>query len=118
MHYLGDVREILHARVWTVIVACPPCKNLTWATACEYERKRANYEQWWSLAFCILLITAPGLHIGLEQPGSCLSNLFRPPYVMFHPRDLTNKEREQKLTMVWVSLSERSGAGLRGRRCM
>ena len=102
MHYLGDCREILHARLWTVIVACPPCKNLTWATTCEYGKKRANGEQWYSLAFCILLYTANAIHIWLEQPGSCLAKFLRPPDIMFHPRDLSDEETEQKLTMLWV----------------
>ena len=33
MHYLGDVRDILQARVWTILVGSPPCKNLSWSTA-------------------------------------------------------------------------------------
>ena len=62
MHYLGDVRNILQARTWTVLVGSPPCKNLSWSTACEYPTKRANGEQWYGLSFVALLYTARALH--------------------------------------------------------
>ena len=125
MHYQGDVREILYCRVWTILVGCPPCRNLTWATTCLYEEKRESGEQWWSLAFFVLLYTAPALHIFLEHPGNCVADFLRPPDIMLHPKDLAGGNGVQKLTFLWainmslVDLEARvwfSGALLSGAR--
>ena len=33
MFYRGDVRDIIFARWWCGIVACPPCENIAWSSA-------------------------------------------------------------------------------------
>ena len=90
MHYLGDVRNILQARTWTVLVGSPPCKNLSWSTACEYPTKRANGEQWYSLSFVALLYTARALHIIIELPGSCVAQFLRSPEIVVGFRYFTS----------------------------
>ena len=102
MHVLCDVRRILHCRCWTVLVGSPPCRNLTWATACEYERKRTSGEQWFSLSFVVLLYSARAFHIYIELPGSCVAQFLRPPDIAFHPRDLQGGEGEQKFTHLFI----------------
>ena len=51
MHYLGDARDILWARVWTAIIASPPCKNIAWSSASLFQDKITNGNMWFAISF-------------------------------------------------------------------
>ena len=102
MHYVGDVRSILHARWWAAVYAAPPCKNLAWAGSCAFDRKRAYHLQFDGIMFAVLLWCAPADAIILEQPGSELAVYLGLPTQVLHPKDLKGGNGEQKLTMLWI----------------
>ena len=102
MHYRGDVRDILHARRWAILVAAPPCKNLAWASFDRFPEKQANGTQWRGLAFALLLWSAPADVVILEQGRSELSRFLGPPSQIFHPYHLRFGDEEQKTTFLWI----------------
>ena len=102
MHYRGDIRSILYARHWAVIVAAPPCKNLAWATTDQFPEKQRDGRQFRAVAFALLLWTASADAVVLEQGRSELARFLGPPSQIFHPRDLQGGLGEKKTFFLWI----------------
>eukprot|EP00966_Prymnesium_polylepis_P323910 7380036-Prymnesium_polylepis.1 len=85
-----------------MVIAAPPCKNLSWATLDRFPEKQANGTQWRGLAFALFLWSAPADVVILEQGRSELSRFLGPPTQMFHPYHLPFGNEEQKTTFLWI----------------
>lgn len=83
-HIQGDVLEILDDG-WDMMVAHPPCDNLTSAGAVYWPEKQKDGRQQKSIEFCLSLYSAPCEKICIENPVGILSKKWRKPDQIIHP---------------------------------
>lgn len=111
-HYQGDVRDLLQAGRWDLMVAHPPCTYLSssgarWLTQTPpkprpgvlygLERQSAQRE---ALEFVRLLLDAPVPRIALENPISIISTKVRKPDQVLQPWQYGHGET--KATCLWL----------------
>ena len=102
MFYRGDVRDIIFARWWCGVVACPPCKNIAWSSASTFAEKRDDGRQWYGLSFAVFIWCAPADAVFMETARSELARHFMKPSQLFHPKDFKGGNGECKTTMAWI----------------
>lgn len=100
-HYRGDVRNVLTAFKWDMLLAFPPCTYLTvagnrWQD--EYLWYRQEREK--ALEFVRLLMRSNIPKIALENPVGILSTQFAKPTQVIHPWQFGHAER--KRTCLWL----------------
>lgn len=96
-HYQGDVRDVL-GDGWDLMVAHPPCTHLA-VSGARWFKEKVN-EQAESLNFVRLLLSAPILHIALENPVSVISSKIRKPDQVIQPWQ--HGHGETKATCLWL----------------
>lgn len=97
-HYIGDVRDLLTADVWDLMIAHPPCTHLAVSGARWFAGKRR--EQAEALAFVRELLAAPIPRIALENPVSVISTAIRKPDQIIQPWMFGHGE--VKATCLWL----------------
>lgn len=107
-HYQGDVRDILYAERWDLIIAFPPCTYLTTA-ANSYLRVGENgvekvYTRYilrvLAIEFFMLFIDHPCPKIAIENPRGIMSTIYRKPNQYLCHTD--HGERWTKKTGLWL----------------
>lgn len=97
-HLQEDVRAIVVARRWDLLIAHPPCTHLAVSGARWFERKRAEQEE--ALSFVRWLLAAPVPRIALENPVSIISSVIRRPDQIIQPHHFGHGET--KTTCLWL----------------
>lgn len=98
-HYQGDVRDVLHYP-WDLMIAHPPCTDLSVSGAAWFEKKRLNGSQQASASFFMMLAKSDIPRIAIENPVCVMSRLWRKPDQIIQPWMFGHKE--QKATCLWL----------------
>lgn len=105
-HYISDVRNVMNAYKWDLMIAHPPCTYLTLAGnrwfKPEYKDKYPTRERDRSEAieFFMELYNADIPHIAVENPIGIMSSVFRKPDQIIQPWQFGDPF--QKSTCLWL----------------
>ena len=83
-HYQGDVRDVLDYP-WDMMIAFPPCTNLSVSGAKHFKEKRMDGRQQVGASFFKMLSKADIPMIAIENPISVMSTLWRKPDQIIQP---------------------------------
>lgn len=97
-HYEGDVRDLLYAGLWDLLIAHPPCTHLAVSGARWFKHKQVEQRE--ALDFVRVLLDAPVERIALENPVSIISSRFRRPDQVIQPWQFGHGE--VKATCLWL----------------
>lgn len=86
-HVQGDVLDVFcwGPVEWDLIIAFPPCTDLSLAGARWWKEKQADGRQQAAADFFMAMITAPARHVAVENPSGVMSKLYRPPDQTIQP---------------------------------
>lgn len=98
-HYQGDVRDLLDYP-FDLMVAHPPCTDLSVSGARHFEAKKMDGRQYASAAFFMMLARAPIPRIAIENPVCIMSSLYRKPDQVIQPWMFGHGET--KATCLWL----------------
>ena len=98
-HYQGDVRDVLHYP-WDLMVAHPPCTDLSVSGAKHFAGKRERGSQQAAASFFLLLAKADIPRIAVENPVCVVSSLWRKPDQTIQPWQFGHGET--KATCLWL----------------
>lgn len=100
LHHLQcDARDVLD-RGWDMMVAHPPCENLSNAGARYWAAKRASGAQQRDLDLVLALAAAPIERIAIENPPGYLCTAWRKPDQTVQPWQFGHKAN--KPTCLWL----------------
>ena len=98
-HYQGDVRDVLDYP-WDLMIAHPPCTDLSVSGARHFEAKRLDGRQQASASFFMMLAKADIPRIAIENPICIMSSLYRKPDQIIQPWEYGHGET--KATCLWL----------------
>jgi len=98
-HYQGDVRDVLDYP-WDLMIAHPPCTDLSVSGAAWFAKKRVVGAQQASASFFMLLAKSDIPRIAIENPVCVMSSLWRKPDQIIQPWMFGHME--QKATCLWL----------------
>lgn len=100
LHYVGDVRDLLVPGDWDLMIAFPPCTDLSVSGARWWPAKRADGRQLAAVEFARLLMDAPVPRVAVENPIGFLSTAIRKPDQIIQPWQYGHGET--KATCLWL----------------
>lgn len=98
-HYQGDVRDVMDYP-WDLMIAHPPCTDLSVSGAAWFEKKRMNGSQQMGASFFMMLAKSDIPRIAIENPICIMSRLWRKPDQIVQPWMFGHME--QKATCLWL----------------
>lgn len=98
-HYRGDVRDLLDYP-FDLMIAHPPCTDLSVSGARHFEAKRLDGRQQASASFFLMLAKADVPRIAIENPVCVMSSLWRKPDQVIQPWMFGHGET--KATCLWL----------------
>jgi site-specific DNA-cytosine methylase len=98
-HLIGDVLEVIEDG-WDLMIAHPPCTDLSVSGARHFAAKIADGRQQHALDFVQLLMDAPIERIAIENPISVISSKIRKPDQIIQPWQFGHGET--KATCLWL----------------
>jgi len=98
-HYQGDVRDVMDYP-WDLMIAHPPCTDLSVSGAAWFEKKKTNGSQQMSASFFMMLAKSDIPRIAIENPICIMSRLWRKPDQIIQPWMFGHME--QKATCLWL----------------
>jgi len=99
-HYQGDVRDVLDYP-WDLMIAHPPCTDLSVSGARHFAVKRMDGRQQASASFFMALAKADIPRIAIENPVCIMSSLWRKPDQVIQPWQFGHGET--KATCLWLN---------------
>lgn len=98
-HYQGDLRDVLDFP-WDMMVAFPPCTDLTVSGARWFPEKKLTGKQQASASFFMALAKADIPMIAIENPVGIMPTLWRKPDQVIQPWQFGHGET--KATCLWL----------------
>jgi len=98
-HYQGDVRDVLNYP-WDLMIAHPPCTDLSVIGARHFFAKRLDGRQQASASFFMMLAKSDIPMIAIENPICIMSSLYRKPDQVIQPWMFGHGET--KATALWL----------------
>jgi site-specific DNA-cytosine methylase len=98
-HYQGDIRDVLDYP-WDLMIAHPPCTDLSVSGARHFEAKKLNGKQQASASFFMMLTKVDIPMIAIENPVCIMSSLYRKPDQIIQPWMFGHGET--KATSLWL----------------
>lgn len=98
-HYQGDVRDVLDYP-WDLMIAHPPCTDLSVSGARHFQAKRLDGRQQSSVSFFMMLAKCDIPRIAIENPICIMSSLWRKPDQVIQPWMFGHGET--KGTSLWL----------------
>lgn len=98
-HYEGDVFDVINYP-WDLMIAHPPCTDLSVSGARHFEEKRMRGRQQASVSFFMRLANADIPMIAIENPVCIISSLWRKPDQIIQPWQFGHGET--KATCLWL----------------
>lgn len=98
-HYQGDVRDVINYP-WDLMIAHPPCTDLSVSGARHFEAKKMDGRQQASASFFMMLARADIPRIAIENPVCIMSTLYRKPDQVIQPWQFGHGET--KATCLWL----------------
>jgi len=99
-HIQGDILDEIRRGEWDMLIAFPPCTDLSVSGARYFAEKRADGRQQRALEFVQTLLDAPIDRIALENPVGVISTYVRKPNQYVHPWMFGHGET--KKTGLWL----------------
>lgn len=85
-HILGDVLTVFNWEChWDLIIAFPPCTDLSLAGARFWKQKQADGRQQRAAEFFMEMTEAPAPFVAVENPRGIMTKLHRPPDQIVEP---------------------------------
>lgn len=97
-HLRGDVLEYLDYVKWDLMIAHPPCTDLSVSGARWFKNKRETQPQ--AIEFFMALVNASIPRIAIENPISIMSTRYRKPDQIIQPHRFGHAE--SKATCLWL----------------
>jgi site-specific DNA-cytosine methylase len=98
-HYQGDIRDVLNYP-WDLMIAHPPCTDLSVSGAKHFEAKKLDGRQQASASFFMMLAKVDIPKIAIENPVCIMSSLWRKPDQIIQPWQFGHGET--KATCLWL----------------
>lgn len=98
-HIQGDVFPLLDNQ-WEMIIAHPPCTDLSSAGSSQWLKKQADGRQQEAIDFVLAIANAKCPRIAIENPVGILSTIWRKPDQIIEPFHFG--EAERKRTCLWL----------------
>lgn len=98
-HYQGDVKDVI-GDGWDLMIAFPPCTDLTTACARDWPKKQADGRQAKALAFVQALMDADIPCVAIENPTGRINTAIRKPDQIIQPWQFGDPWR--KRTCLWL----------------
>lgn len=98
-HYQGDVFDVI-GNGWDMMIAHPPCTDLSASGARWWKEKRATGRQQKSIEFFLKLAGANIQKIAIENPVGIMSKQYRKPDQYIQPYEYGHPET--KKTCLWL----------------
>jgi len=98
-HYQGDIRDVLDYP-WDLMIAHPPCTDLSVSGAKHFEAKKLDGRQQASVSFFMMLAKVDIPKIAIENPICIMSSLWRKPDQIIQPWQFGHGET--KSTCLWL----------------
>ena len=98
-HYQGSVLDILNDG-WDLMIAHPPCTDLSVSGARHFAAKRLDGRQQASVSFFMMLAKSDIPRIAIENPVCVMSSLWRKPNQVIQPWQYGHGET--KATCLWL----------------
>lgn len=99
-HYQEDALSLAYEVPWDLMIAHPPCTDLSVSGARHFAAKIADGRQQRALDFVQRLMVAPIERIALENPISVISSKIRKPEQIIQPWQFGHGET--KATCLWL----------------
>jgi site-specific DNA-cytosine methylase len=105
-HIKNDIMEVIYDRfpkdwiTFDVMIAFPPCTNLSVSGARWFKTKKQNGEQQNSIDFFMKIANAPIKYIAIENPIGIMSTQYRKPDQIIQPWQFGHGET--KATCLWL----------------
>lgn len=99
-HIQGNVLPLLHDR-WDMILAFPPCTDLSNVGARDWPQKQADGRQFGGMAFFMACYTANAPRIAVENPAGWMNTAWRKPDQIVNPFQFGHPVRKQ--TCLWLN---------------
>lgn len=99
-HHIKDTVLDHLDKGWDLMVAHPPCTNLSCSGAAHFEKKRQDGSQQQSIAFFMDLVNAPIKRIAIENPIGIMSSIYRKPDQIIQPYQFGHPVK--KTTCLWL----------------
>lgn len=84
-HIIGDILSVFEWSEWDLVIAFPPCTDLSLAGAGHWKAKQADGRQQAAAEFFMKMMDAPARHVAVENPRGVMARLFRPPDQIVEP---------------------------------
>jgi site-specific DNA-cytosine methylase len=97
-HYQGDVRDILYEE-WGIVIAHPPCTDLSASGARHFAAKKADGRQQKSIEFFMQFTKLNCMWV-IENPVGIMSTHYRKPDQIIQPWQFGHGET--KATCLWL----------------
>jgi len=98
-HIIGNILEHLDNE-WDMMIAFPPCTDLSSSGAWKWKEKQANGSQAKAIEFFQALVCAPIPLIAIENPIGIMSTAYRKPDQIIQPWQYGHGET--KATCLWL----------------
>ena len=98
-HYQGDVFDVVDYP-WDLMIAHPPCIDLSVSGARHFDRKKLTGQQQASVSFFMRLVKLDIPRIAVENPICIMSTLWRKPDQIIQPWQFGHGET--KSTCLWL----------------
>jgi hypothetical protein len=98
-HYQGHVEDILWSNYWDLVIAFPPCTDLTVACSRLWREKRADGRQQRAEKFFMKFVDSAE-HWAIENPVGRMSSAFRKPDQIIQPYEFGHDA--SKKTCLWL----------------
>lgn len=85
---------------WGLMIAHPPCTDLSVSGARWFKQKKADGRQQKAIEFFMTLAAAPVDRIAIENPVCIMATVWRHPDQTIHPGEYGHKE--SKATCLWL----------------
>jgi site-specific DNA-cytosine methylase len=99
-HIQHDIFEVIALGGWDMLIAFPPCTDLSVSGARHFERKIADGSQAKSIDFFMKLVNCDIPKIAIENPIGIMSGKYRKPDQIIQPWQFGDKA--QKSTCLWL----------------
>ena len=84
-HIQGDILSVFEWSTWDLVIAFPPCTDLSLAGARFWKQKQADGRQQRAADFFLTMTQAPANHVAVENPRGAMSKLYRAPDQIVEP---------------------------------
>ena len=84
-HIQGDILSVFEWSGWDLVIAFPPCTDLSLAGAVHWKAKQADGRQQRAADFFMRMWHAPAPHVAIENPRGYMAKYWKKPNQIVEP---------------------------------